>query len=56
MIHKSPMVELLQRDGRMVLKVLDKGAANGETLGLSYASTLARMLLSILMVLGLIRA
>lgn len=32
MVHKSPMVGLLQRDGRMVLKVLDKGTANGENI------------------------
>lgn len=25
MVHKSPMAGLLQRDGRRVLKVLDKG-------------------------------
>lgn len=29
MQNKSPMVGLLQRDGTMVLKVLDKGTANG---------------------------
>lgn len=32
MAEKTPMVGLLQRDGRIVLKAIDKGTANGNTI------------------------
>lgn len=32
MVNKSPMVGLLQRDAKVVLKVIDKGTANGKVI------------------------